>query len=343
MTAVALPSFRNPTFDNFFISVIPAIAVVTAITIHFYPEYFEDVLLADLMLLGYHHVISTYTRLAFAKVSVKEHRFLLLQLPLIVLFSVWLLVYVGLVWAIATIYLHWQWWHYTRQSEGVAKALAMKLGSAEAGEARLNRVVFYSTPIAAILFASSRQPATFLFMDVVMLPVPELMAWCVLAVWGALLIHWLARQSVALKNGQLHVQHFIYLCSHHLVYFVAYIAIKDITIGWLAINIWHNMQYISFVWHFNANRFKSGVEKSYFLISWISQPHRVFIYLGVCFLTTLAFYGTINQAIDFLSPYTALPLVVIAYQTVNFHHYIVDSIIWKMRNPKIRQTLGVEV
>jgi hypothetical protein len=28
---------------------------------------------------------------------------------------------------------------------------------------------------------------------------------------------------------------------------------------------------------------------------------------------------------------------------VNFHHYIVDSMIWKMRKAPLRKTLGIEV
>jgi hypothetical protein len=37
----------------------------------------------------------------------------------------------------------------------------------------------------------------------------------------------------------------------------------------------------------------------------------------------------------------ALPLVVVAYQVINFHHYVVDSVIWKVRKKALRQNLGV--
>jgi hypothetical protein len=29
------------------------------------------------------------------------------------------------------------------------------------------------------------------------------------------------------------------------------------------------------------------------------------------------------------------------YQTLNFHHYIVDGRIWKMRKPALQKTLGL--
>jgi hypothetical protein len=38
---------------------------------------------------------------------------------------------------------------------------------------------------------------------------------------------------------------------------------------------------------------------------------------------------------------TATMAGLIIYQTINFHHYIVDSLIWKLRKPKLRQNLGL--
>jgi hypothetical protein len=32
---------------------------------------------------------------------------------------------------------------------------------------------------------------------------------------------------------------------------------------------------------------------------------------------------------------------VIIYQTINFHHYIVDAVIWKLRKPSLRANLGL--
>jgi hypothetical protein len=36
-----------------------------------------------------------------------------------------------------------------------------------------------------------------------------------------------------------------------------------------------------------------------------------------------------------------LPLALIVYQTINFHHYIVDALIWKLRRKPVQQVLGV--
>ena len=32
---------------------------------------------------------------------------------------------------------------------------------------------------------------------------------------------------------------------------------------------------------------------------------------------------------------------VVVYQTINFHHYVVDGLIWKVRKPKLQKTLAL--
>jgi hypothetical protein len=38
---------------------------------------------------------------------------------------------------------------------------------------------------------------------------------------------------------------------------------------------------------------------------------------------------------------TSLPLVAIAYQAINFHHYVVDAVIWKVRRRPVQQNFGI--
>jgi hypothetical protein len=39
--------------------------------------------------------------------------------------------------------------------------------------------------------------------------------------------------------------------------------------------------------------------------------------------------------------FAGLSATIVIYQIVNFHHYIVDALIWKVRKPAIRQTMGL--
>jgi hypothetical protein len=95
------------------------------------------------------------------------------------------------------------------------------------------------------------------------------------------------------------------------------------------------------VWMFNRNRFKGGVVPEHRWLSNLSQPRNVARYFGVTFgLTIMAYVGLSSVLVAV--PGSALVLSLILYQTINFHHYIVDSVIWKVRKPQIRQTLGLE-
>jgi hypothetical protein len=334
------PSYlKSRRFDFFFVYGIPAFALLLGAYVLVNPHSFTNVLYYDLLLLGYHHVISTYTRLVFDVQSAKEHWLLLIPLPIAVAAAVTLVAINWGVAAIATIYLYWQWYHYTRQSEGINKAFGFKTRSAQAGSALLNRIMFYLVPVAAILMLSARPGNTFLFQPVHKLPVPMWLALGVMAVTAVCLLCWLVIQGRAVWQGSMSKLHFSYLCSHHLIYLVAYVAIQDMTVGWLVINIWHNMQYIAFVWLFNVNKHKAGFDRSKPVISWLSQERNWLIYLIVCLLLTSFIYDGIALGAGWFSNLTTLSLLIIVYQTINFHHYIVDSRIWKLRSPKVRALL----
>ncbi|GLS27941.1 hypothetical protein [Marinibactrum halimedae] len=332
--------FRNPFFDSFFVVILPVIAISSAVFVSINPSYFDLVLLLDLSLLGYHHVISTYTRLAGSWESNKLNKALTLYLPPFVLFVVFSLALIGSVWLIATVYLHWQWWHYTRQSEGIAKSIKYKSQSTESGPVLFHRLVFYITPITTFAYMSSLQPDAFLYMDVVTLPIPAEMVYGLAAINIILMIAWGCWLIWALYSQKVSLNYALYHLSHHAIFVVAYVAISNINYGWLAINIWHNFQYILFVWHFNTKTINNTVNSGNKLLFWLFKPSRWYLYFGVCLVATALFYGLVDAGISVLTVYTTLPLTVVVYMAINFHHYVVDTYIWKLRQPKIRSVIA---
>ena len=76
---------RNAQFDLGFIAAITGIALLSGFAISLNPNLLVPLMLADLWLLGYHHVVSTFTRLAMDRESFRAHRFIVLYLPFIVL------------------------------------------------------------------------------------------------------------------------------------------------------------------------------------------------------------------------------------------------------------------
>ena len=66
------------------------------------------------------------------------------------------------------------------------------------------------------------------------------------------------------------------------------------------IAIWHNSQYILFVWMQNRRRFEKGIDPQARFLSYISQPRRIWLYLLTCTAIAAAVYGVVLQAIDWL-------------------------------------------
>ncbi|MCH8082718.1 MAG: hypothetical protein IH885_00620 [Myxococcales bacterium] len=331
---------RSAGFDHFFITGIAAFALLSAAVVVARPELFQLILFADLWLLGYHHVIATFTRLAFDRESLREHRFFVFYLPFIVIGATFALALSVGVWVIATVYLYWQWFHYTRQSWGISQVYRGKSQGLVDDSAVFSKLCFYLVPAWGILHRSWQAPDKFLFIELRVIPTP---GWLVDVLGAAALLSvltWSFTRIRAWRAGRLSHAHTAYMLSHFAVFFVGYRLIEDITYGWLAINIWHNAQYLLFVWLFNNNRFKNGVDERARFLSTISQPTHVVRYFVACMGITTLIYG-FSLVLTREQLVAGVPLSIVLYQGVNFHHYIVDSKIWKVRKKRMQTTLGL--
>lgn len=317
-------------FDHAFILGIAMLALLSGAAVVANPNLFPVVLLLDLWLLGYHHVISTFTRLCFDKQSFRENRFLLIPLPILVFAATFLIAYFAGLWALGTIYLYWQWFHYTRQSWGIAQAYRRKTQGIGDDPLWLSQGVMYALPVWGILYRSWQQPVQFIGLDVWTAPVPGLavdlsgiVALALIGIWGV-------RRIILWQQGVLPVAHTLYVLSHLSIFAAGYLLIADITYGWLVINMWHNLQYVMFVWMFNNRRYNKGIESQTRFLSLLSQTRNWPYYFMVCLGLSSVIYLGINQATPYLL-ILGIPAIVI-YQAVNFHHYIVDGLIWKRRH-----------
>ncbi len=341
MTAPEGGWLRGPKFDAFFVLGTLTIAVLSGLIVMMDPHLFPIVLMLDLWFLGYHHVISTYTRLCFDKQSFQENKFLIVYLPFIVLAVVAGLAHGFGVWILTTIYLYWQWFHYTRQSWGVGQVYRRKENSLVTEDERFLKAVFYLLPLWGILYRSWQSPETFLFLPVWTFPVPRILVDVVGAITVLVLIVWAIGRVRMHRANAMPMAHTIYTVSHLTVFGIGYLLIENITIGWLIINIWHNAQYVLFVWIFNTKRFEGGVKEDAKFLSILSQAKNWPYYFGFCVLLTMVLYSGVNAAEGWFAVVGLAPLIIV-YQTINFHHYIVDSMIWKVRKPKMQKTLGLD-
>lgn len=291
-------------FDRTLIYGVTALACAMGLSVATMPALFLPLLTVHIWAFGYDHVISTFTRLAGTPEDRARHRFLIWVLPPIVL-----LVVTGASWTIGvvglnTAYFFFQWFHTTRQSWGLARHYREPIP----------QWAFWSVPVTGLLHRCAQQPTSFLYMDLWLPPVPEWLVTC-----GAFM-------------SMICVLRYIrpYLVTHFFVFAMAYLAIDDLHAGWLLVNVWHNVQYLVFVWWKNRERFSAGVRSDARWLSWLSQPgpSRALLYFGVCFLISLPTLGGLYALGDVFAVTLLLALA------VNFHHYIVDSIIWRSQ-PKV--------
>ncbi len=326
---------RGASFDLSFILGIAALGLASGLVVANDPRLFGIVLVADLWFLGYHHVIATYTRLCFDGESFREHRFLVLGLPFLVFAGVALAAWGVGLWTLATVYFYWQWFHYARQSFGISRIYDRKAGVPQDPNPRLSQVIFWLVPLWGIMSRSEQDPGTFLEIELRVLPVPEFAVDAVGLLAAAGLVCWTCQRVMLWRRGRLSVAHTLYMLTHFLIFFVGYIAVENINYGWLVLNVWHNAQYIAFVWIFNNNRFRAGVDPKARFLSTLSQSRNGWAYLVVCFgLSTIVYLAIANLV-------AAFAVLIIIYQTINFHHYIVDGLIWKVRRKPLQQTLGI--
>lgn len=335
-TSVSAPGWlRSVRFDGIFILGLAGLGLAAATAALVQPALFWPILFADLWLLGYHHVIATYTRLCFDAESFRTHRFLLFGLPPLVLAAVLGAAYGIGIWTLVSVYLYWQWFHYARQSWGVAQAYRRKAGDLDTGSPQLNQIAFWLLPAWGILYRSQQDPGLFLGLELRTVPVPAMLVDAAGVAAAIALILWAADRARAFAQGRLPVAHTLYLLTHHAVFAAAYLLIEDISVGWLAVNVWHNAQYVAFVWLFNTNRFRTGIDPRARFLSMLAQSRNALLYFAVCVaLSTLVYL-----LLGWVAAAVVAPIAI--YQAINFHHYIVDSVIWKLRRPPLQRTLGL--
>jgi hypothetical protein len=325
---------RDQRFDLIFIVGLTALGIAAGVAATMNPRLLLPILLADLWLLGYHHVISTFTRLCFDRDSLRRYNFLIFGLPFVVTtLCLCAVLITSDIWIIVSVYFYWQWFHYARQSWGIAQAYRRKTGHSLPQPSLFDTVLFYALPVAGVISRSAESVDTFLSMPIRMVPVPAEPARLAIIIAVALFIVWAIRTALQWRRGQTSAPYVLYQLSHHGMFFTAYILFTDITVGWLAINIWHNAQYVLFVWLFNNRRFAAGVSDKARLLSRLSQNGRLFWYLGFCLLVSTVVYWTIGNVLPLI---IAMP-VFIVYHIINFHHYVVDAVVW--RNAQIKHAM----
>ncbi len=331
---------RGPAFDGALLFGTAGLALLAGFAGRLGPEVFLTILALDIWLLGYPHVIATYTRLSFDTASFREHRWLVLALPLVLLAATFSLAATIGPWVLFSVYFYWQWFHYTRQSYGLEQIYRRKALGSDAPSDPLAKWAFYLVPIWGILNRSHQDPGKFLSLPLTCIPVPGWAVDVVAALAIALLLSWTLRTLYGIRKGRVHLAHTLYVISHFWIFILGYVVIQDITLGWLVLNIWHNTQYLLIVWMYNNKRFENRVDPAHRFLSTISSSRYLIVFFLVCLGVSTLFYLGVHQLkrADLLFLF---PVFFVFNQTINYHHYVVDGLIWKVRKRSLQMNLGL--
>jgi hypothetical protein len=321
---------KSEAFDVALVIVPLATALTAAAAVLAKPGLFTALLIADLWLLGYHHVVATYTRVAFTAETFRTNRFLAVDLLVIVIAATLALAFTAGAWVVATAFLYLQWFHYMRQGYGLSRMYFRTSSEGQVAGSRdiVTDLLIYLVPVYAMAARSATMGEKFLDLPVKTLVLPSEAITALGFAAAAAGAMWALRSAMAFTRGTLDGLYASFVLSHVTIFLVGYVAIENADTGWLAINIWHNFQYVLVVWMMNTKKY-AGVEPITSFIARISQPGRIARYFFSCIAISTVIYLILGRFVAVLGG--GMALTVGLYMGINFHHYIVDALIWKRR------------
>ena len=330
-------------------------------------RWFYWVLWFDVWLIAHPHLAAMYTRLVFDRESARRSRLLITVLPVVVLLgTAGVGIWGGALWLI-TGYYFWQTWHYTRQSYGIGRALTRGQFNHQRIDGWLTSGVVFAFPIWGLLHRVHQASPEFYGWPIFFPTINSALVTIAAVIATSLLVVWCGYRVVTFQTYNVFhrplITHSIFILSHVAITVVSYLLVTEITQGWLFINIWHNAQYLVFVWAYNARRTQVSQSNTDHLglLRTLSQPtcKSIASYLSLCIiLGTLFFLGVdmIISAFEWISLTSMISsqanlgitpghfsLLLVIHLSINFHHYLVDAIIWKRkreRTPDLDITLA---
>jgi hypothetical protein len=223
-----------------------------------------------------------------------------------------------------------------RQGYGIARMYFRATPDGRAAGARdlMTDLVIYLVPIYGIAARSASMGDRFLDLPVKTLVLPGGLITVLGVAAAAACMVWAGRSIAAYARGGLDTLYAGFVASHVGIFLVAYVLVDDAGIGWLAINVWHNLQYVLVVWMVNTRRYASGIDPAARFLSRISQPGRAAAYFTACLAISTIVYVIVGRFVYALGGGMAITVGV--YMGINFHHYVVDGLIWKRRTAVAR-------
>jgi len=292
------------------------------------------VLYVDIWLLANPHLAATYTRIGSMSSRKLLRWALILVAPIVVLAGLMIVVLAYEVAGLFALYFALQTFHVARQSYGIARRHDRRV---QVPFRNLPYLLIYLLPAWGYLHRSAQAHTSFLGYPIWLPPVPQQLvsAAGIAAIVGSLC--WLVCQGYSKRAQQAERIFNSFVLSHLVVSLLGYVLITDITVGWLMVNVWHNIQYLVFVYRQrqpgvvmgSTSEKDAGTDsvRGKSLLKKLRSPATFFLPCALCGGILYAVASRIGESLLWLG----LPTILIAHFTLNFHHYLADSLIWKRR------------
>jgi hypothetical protein len=291
------------------------------------------ILYIDIWLLANPHLVATYRRIGAISSRIRLRWALIVAAPILILVGLTIIALAYEAAGLLALYFVLQTFHVSRQSYGIARRHDRRLQGPFQG---LPYLLIYLFPAWGYLHRSAQAPSSFLGYPIWWPPVPQELALAagVAAVVGALC--WFTCVGYAMGAQKVDDPFNGFVLSHLTISLVGYVWINDITVGWLVVNVWHNIQYLIFVYRQrqpgiitgkNGERSDDALAPRKSSVEVLKPPATFFL---TCSIVGAVLYAAADRVGESLL-WLGLPTILIAHLVLNFHHYVADSVIWKRR------------
>jgi len=335
------PFIVSPLFDGLFFFASVGVVVVTYVASTFFHVNGFYVLAAVAILSNGPHLASTWTRVYFDRREWRNRPLQIALAPALITAFVFVALARGEMRLLNSILLYYATYHFLQQNWGLLRIYQKRSGEPDSSLAlRLERPLLYVSVAWCALHRLKTGPRSLFGTEVYYpnLPWPAIDA--LLAVSVCLLLAYLFLRvrdgSVRAPSTWLRLG---FLGAAFTGFAVPFLLItRDGTSAFAAAACWHGLQYIGFMRFYHRNAWKSGIHADARVMSWLSQPGRVRLFLYACLLWALAGAGfVVIQGGAFLTRGTLWTVETwggAVWLSMTFSHYYLDGIIWKLRKDK---------
>ena len=264
--------------------------------------------------------------------------------PLVVGGTCMMLFMQGAMVAILTIVLLWASWHALMQVYGFLRIYDAKVGAVAPRIARLDLAMVMVWFGGAMVLSDSRvYHIQELFINFGIPPLTTgvlgVMRTTTAVVIGLVTLAYLVTQVIPGPDGQRvnPVKHLLMFTAIGFWWFAHFVT-KDVLLGLVMFEVFHDVQYLAIVWIFNRRRVDGdpavgGFTRFLFRNSWGMMG----LYLGL----VLAYGGLIPVSTQFELGDQGIAVIEALVATSALVHYYFDGFIWKIREQSTRKALGV--